>query len=98
VVFSSLPHLASHPDTEKFNPSGWIALRTAKGYGPDVDVSTAVSAARFLLSRLQSSVVNKRQQMQRGYTQFPPGMQPTGAYGMQPVHGHNGFLSFGFAQ
>jgi hypothetical protein len=97
VVFSSLPHLATHQDTEEFNPSMWIALRNANGYGADVDVSTAQSAARFLLSRLQSSVINKRQQMQRGYTQFPPGMQPAG-YGMQPVHGHNGFLSFGFAQ
>ena len=38
VVFSSLPHLATHQDTEEFNPSMWIALRNANGYGADVDV------------------------------------------------------------
>jgi len=95
VVFSSLEHLNTHGTNEEFNPSMWIGLRNANGFGPEVDVSTAVGAARFLLSRLQSSVINKRQrfgQQQQGFQ----GMQQPG-YGMQPM-GHGGFLSFGFAQ
>jgi hypothetical protein len=104
VVFSNLERLCTHPPAEEFNPSMWIALRSATGYGADVDVSTPIGAARFLLSRLQSSVINKRQQLQqqqRGYPQTGfPGMQPAG-YGMQgnmQQMGHGGFLSFGFAQ
>ena len=45
---------------EEFNPAMWIALRDSTGYGSDVDVSTPTAAARFLLSRLQSSAVNRR--------------------------------------
>jgi len=109
-VFSSDDRINTQPLNEEFNPAMWIALRNAQGYGNEVDVSTATAAARFLLSRLQSSAVNRRNQMaqqqqQHGarYAQQHYAAQglPQAQYGMQMPAQHGAFpqlAGFGFAQ
>jgi hypothetical protein len=108
-VFSSDDRINTQPFNEEFNPAMWIALRNAQGYGNEVDVSTPTAAARFLLSRLQSSAVNRRNQMAQQqpavgsrYAHAPPhypqGMQQP-QYGMpMQQHGFPQLAGFGFAQ